>query len=97
LPVNNDNFTIGFWMKPAADIPSTAVLFGWGTYYSDLKCNGMRLELSNSSTPMLYTNWANNRYVPSPVNLKDGNWHHVAIVYTGRHFYFGSSAESVGK
>lgn len=88
LPVNNGPFTVAFWLKPAADVPDLAGLFGWGTYNVNYRCNMMRLNIPTSSNPLMHTNWANNREVPSPISLKDGNWHHVAVVYTGEKISF---------
>jgi autotransporter-associated beta strand protein len=88
LPTNNAPFTVAFWIKPAVDVPATAVVYGWGSYDAYGRCNGMRLNTPTSSTPLLYTNWSNNRNIPFSGNLADGNWHHVAIIYTGSQFRF---------
>ncbi|HPS09587.1 MAG TPA: autotransporter-associated beta strand repeat-containing protein [Kiritimatiellia bacterium] len=89
LPAGNSPFTVAFWLKPDSGVDSSAGLFKWGTDMAALAMNGMRLNTPSSSTPLLYTNWINNREIPSSVNLADGAWHHVAIVYTGtRHQFF---------
>ncbi len=49
LPVNNGPFTVAFWLKPAADVPDLAGLFGWGTYNVNYRCNLMRLNIPTSS------------------------------------------------
>jgi autotransporter-associated beta strand protein len=88
LPTGNAPFTVAFWLKPAADVTDAAGVFGWGAYYLNYRCNMLRLNNPTSSVPLLHTNWANNREVPSSTNLKDGNWHHVAVVYSGVKYSF---------
>jgi len=89
LPAGNSPFTVAFWLKPDPGVNSLAGLFKWGTDGLNFAMNGMRLNTPSSSTPLLYTNWGNNRFIPSSVNLANGAWHHIAIVYTGtRHQFF---------
>lgn len=89
LPSGNSPFTVAFWLKPDPGVNSLAGLFKWGTDGLNLAMNGMRLNTPSSSNPLLYTNWNNNRLIPSSVSLANGAWHHIAIVYTGtRHQFF---------
>ena len=48
----------------------------------------MRFNTPSSSTPLMHTNWGNNRTIPSAVSLADGNWHHLAVVYDGNYYMF---------
>jgi autotransporter-associated beta strand protein len=82
LPVSNMPFTVAFWFKPDADVNAAAGLYSWGVA-SDRHFNMLRLNLAVSGKPLMHTNWGNNRELPSAADLKDGAWHHVAIVYSG--------------
>ncbi len=88
LPTNNAPFTVAFWIKPDVSVTNTAILYGWGTFDSAGRGIGLRLNLASPATPFLHADWLTNPTVPYWGDLKDGAWHHVAVVYTGTQFHF---------
>ena len=91
LPTGNKAaLTLAFWMKPAADCNGNARMFFWGEAELD-RCFGLQ-QLRNSGSKFGVTfNTANGVDVNhrlmwaggTDINLADGAWHHVAIVYNG--------------
>jgi len=81
LPANNQSFTVAFWIKPDADCTANAGLFGWGDFGTQRAVNFMRMR---SSTEILYSNWGRDRGIILNHDLKDGAWHHFAVVYNGQ-------------
>ena len=73
-------FTVAFWLKPDAGCDSLAKILFWGTSAGD-KALAMRLN-ATSGKNLMVTTWNGNQEIPIPT-LRDGNWHHIAVSYTG--------------
>lgn len=87
---NKAQMTLAFWMKPASDCNGNARMFFWGDAELD-RCFGLQ-QLRNSGSKFGVTfntstgADANHRLMwagGTGINLADGAWHHVAVVYNG--------------
>jgi hypothetical protein len=79
IPIANSNYTIEAWIKPSA-LGSRGIV-GWGNYGTTNEVNAFRLDASGS---LINYWWANDLSAnPAPINLMDGNWHHVVASYDG--------------
>ena len=78
IPIGNSLYTIEAWIKPTA--AGAKGIIGWGPWGSGNQTNAFRL---NGSQLVNYW-WGNDLNAdPSPINLLDGNWHHVAATFDG--------------
>ncbi len=73
-------YTLAFWMKPAANCAAAAKIFFFGVSESG-KALAIRLN-DNTTQNLMVTAWGGNQ-TPTTGNLRDGNWHHVAVTYSG--------------
>ena len=78
-----NGFTIAMWLKPSADTEQRSKIFFWGSSENG-KCAALRTHDESSGTNLLFSVWGANYYIPVS-NLRNGAWHHVAIVFNGRH------------
>ncbi|TND10219.1 MAG: hypothetical protein FD123_467 [Bacteroidetes bacterium] len=78
IPIGNSPYTIELLIKPSA---LNGGFIGWGNYGGTNQINAFRF----GSPGTLYAYWWGNDLNPStsPVNLYDGNWHHVATTFDG--------------
>ncbi|MBQ7188352.1 MAG: laminin G domain-containing protein [Kiritimatiellae bacterium] len=77
-------YTFAAWIKPDADCHTKAKLIFWGSAVSG-KTGAMALRI-NASAPgrsLMFSPWAQNRYIVTPTPVNDGNWHHVAVTHNG--------------
>ena len=74
-------FTVAFWLKPDAGCDSVAKILFWGQNASD-RALAMRLN-TTSGKNLMVTTWNGNQELPI-TTLRDGNWHHIAVTYTGQ-------------
>ncbi len=76
----SSGYTVAFWIKPASNCDSKGKIFFLG---SNQDGKALALRLNNSETEnLLVTCWGNNQ-TPITGNLRDGQWHHVAVTYSG--------------
>ena len=76
----SSGYTVAFWMKPAANCAAAGKIFFLG-----LSENGkaLAIRLNDSTTQnLMVTAWGGNQ-TPTTGNLRDGNWHHIAVTYSG--------------
>lgn len=79
LPLGNNPRTLEAWVKTTNTAAST-VIFNYGTPTNNNRC-GMLVE---GGTGRLYFVGEFNDLQGTPTaTVADGNWHHVAVVYTG--------------
>ena len=82
--------TIAFWVRiPERRENISAVLVGWGTqqHGEDVEFNStctVHLDYSTQRRPTLNFSFGGFWYHFPDVVLDDGQWHHLAAVYTGR-------------
>ena len=77
-----NGFTIAMWLKPAADTDGRSKIFYWGSNVNG-KCAALRTH-DEAGTNLFFSVWGSNYNIPVS-NLRNGAWHHVAIVFTGKH------------
>ena len=76
----SSGYTVAFWIKPASNCDSAGKIFFFG---NNTDGKALALRLNNSETEnLLVTCWGNNQ-TPITGNLRDGQWHHVAVTYSG--------------
>ena len=76
----SSGYTVAFWIKPASNCDSKGKIFFLG---SNQDGKALALRLNDSETEnLLVTCWGNNQ-TPITGNLCDGQWHHVAVTYSG--------------
>jgi hypothetical protein len=75
LPVGNSAYTIEAWVKPTQ--MGNYGIIGWGNYQNNNQANALRLTTTGLNNYW----WSNDLVAPAPINLADGNWHHVAASY----------------
>ncbi len=73
-------FTVAFWLKPDANCNNAAKILFWGQNAGD-RALAMRLN-TTSGKNLMVTTWNGNQEIPI-TTLRDGNWHHIAVTYTG--------------
>ena len=73
-------FTLAFWLKPAENCNNAAKIFFFGRNESN-KALAIRLNTTAGKNLMI-TTWDGNQELPV-TNLRDGNWHHIAVTFTG--------------
>jgi hypothetical protein len=79
LPINNSQYTIEAKIKPT--ILSVEGIVGWGNYGTGGQANALRLDGSGN---IINYWWGPDLSVScAPINLLDGNWHHVAAAFDG--------------
>ena len=77
-----DGYTVAFWLKPAEDCNSAAKIFFLGVG-ADPGGRALAIRLNDSETQcLMVTTWGGNQ-TPTTGNLRNGEWHHVAVTYSG--------------
>lgn len=79
-PIGNSSYTLSAWIKPTAT--GDRGIVGWGNYGSSRQVNAFRLMGSSSFRHYWWGADIDRSY--APVNLLDGNWHHVLATYNGK-------------
>ncbi|MBQ6137253.1 MAG: laminin G domain-containing protein [Kiritimatiellae bacterium] len=75
-----EGFTVAFWLKPDANCNDVAKILFWGQNTAD---NALAMRLNTTSGKnLMVTTWYGNQEIPI-TTLRDGNWHHIAVTYTG--------------
>ncbi|MCW3078518.1 MAG: hypothetical protein JWO32_3127, partial [Bacteroidetes bacterium] len=79
IPIGNLPYTIEAKIKPT--VLGVRGIVGWGNYGTVNQVNALRLDPSGN----IVNYWwgADLTVSPSPINLVDGNWHHVAATFDG--------------
>ena len=73
-------YTVAFWMKPAANCAALGKIFFLGVSENG---KALAIRLNDSTTQnLMVTAWGGNQ-TPTTGNLRDGNWHHIAVTYSG--------------
>jgi hypothetical protein len=79
LPVGNSAYTIEAKIKPT--VLGVEGIVGWGDYGNIGKVNALRLDPSGNIVNYW---WGPDLAVSaSPINLLDGNWHHISATFDG--------------
>lgn len=79
IPVGNSPYTIEANIKPTT--LGVEGIAGWGTYGTTNQVNALRLDASGN---IINYWWGPDLIVSSsPVNMADGNWHHIAATFDG--------------
>lgn len=79
LPVGNSAYTIEAKIKPT--VLGVEGIVGWGNYGNTGESNALRLDPSGN---IINYWWGPDLVVSaSPINLLDGNWHHIAATFDG--------------
>ena len=73
----SDGMTVAFWLKPDASCNAQAKILFWGQNVAG-KAFAMRMNNAN----IMATTWRANQFI-TQTNLKDGNWHHLAVTCNG--------------
>ena len=95
LPCGVSNaYTFAMWFKPDSACDTKAKLAFWG---SNVNGRAMALRLDTTAgKKLLFAPWGDNQNVTTAADPRDGNWHHVAVVYAGgntfRVYYDGVEA-----
>ena len=76
----SSGYTVAFWMKPAANCNTKGKIFFMGVGENG-KALAIRFDDSTTKNLMV-TAWGGNQ-TPTTGNLRDGNWHHIAVTYSG--------------
>lgn len=82
VPTGNDSYTISAWIKPTAG--GRNAIAGWGNYGTGRQVNAFRLGDGASNLTNYWWGADLNSVSTAPVNLYDGNWHHVVATYNGK-------------
>lgn len=77
----SSGYTVAFWIKPASNCDSGGKIFFLGSN-QDGKALAIRLNDSTIKNLMV-TCWGGNQ-TPDTGNLRDGEWHHIAVTYSGK-------------
>lgn len=77
----SSGYTVAFWIKPASNCSTAGKIFFLGTN-ADGKALAIRLNDSTTQNLMV-TCWGSNQ-TPNTGNLRNGEWHHVAVTYSGK-------------
>ncbi|MES2566544.1 MAG: LamG-like jellyroll fold domain-containing protein [Bacteroidota bacterium] len=79
IPVGNSPYTIEAKIKPT--VLGVEGIAGWGSYGNTNQVNALRIDASGNIVNYW---WGSDLVVSSsPVNMADGNWHHVAATFDG--------------
>ncbi|WP_395047208.1 SBBP repeat-containing protein [Flavobacterium sp.] len=79
IPIGNSSYTIEAKIKTT--VFGSRGIAGWGNYGQTNQVNAFRLDASGQ---LVNYWWANDLIAnPSPINLADGNWHHIVATYDG--------------
>lgn len=81
VPVGSSPYTIALWLKDDGS-PNAGGFCGWGSN-SALACNNFRLSGSNGLNNYWYGSGNDFNLTGLGTNLKDGQWHHVAVTWDG--------------
>ena len=81
----NDGFTLSMWLKPAATCDSDAKIFFFGQGYGAASSVALRFY-KNDSNKLFYSQFGTNTQFQTS-GIRNGNWHHVAVVYNGAKGY----------
>lgn len=77
----SSGYTVAFWIKPALNCDSGGKIFFLG---SNQDGKALAIRLNDSTTQnLMVTCWGGNQ-TPDTGNLRDGEWHHIAVTYSGR-------------
>ena len=79
VPTGSSPYTIALWEKDNGS-GNNGGFVGWGTASSGSKANNLRFSGNNALLNYWY---GNDFYVSGLINLKDGNWHHIAVTADG--------------
>jgi hypothetical protein len=85
IPIGNSSYTIAAWIKPiAVGGLNREGIVGWGNFGTSRQVNAFRTGDGASHLTNYW--WAADlaNVSTSPVNLYDGNWHHVVATYNGK-------------
>ena len=83
----NDGFTLSMWLKPDATCDSEAKIFFFGQGAGTATTVALRFY-KDDANKLFYSYFGGNTQFPTP-NIRDGNWHHVAVVFNGtKNYYF---------
>ena len=74
-------YTLAFWMKPDANCDVKGKIFFLGVNENG-KALAIRLDNTSTTKNLMVTCWGGNQ-TPTTGNLRDGNWHHIAVTYSG--------------
>jgi len=79
VPTGNTPYTIALWMRDDGS-PNTGGFCGWGNNANN-QCNNLRLNGAYG----LNNYWYGNDFILGGLstNLKDGEWHHIAVTWDG--------------
>lgn len=76
-----EGYTVAFWIKPASNCSTAGKIFFLGT---NLDGKALAIRLNDSTTQnLMVTCWGSNQ-TPDTGNLCNGEWHHVAVTYSGK-------------
>ena len=77
-------FTVAFWLKPDVSADTKSKILFWGTMGNGT-CSALRMHNANGADLFfnITSSGSDPCYIPV-TNLRDGAWHHLAIVYYGR-------------
>ena len=79
VPTGSTPYTLALWMRDDGS-PNTGGFCGWGNSAAN-QCNNFRLSGANGLNNYWYANDFN--LTGLSTNLKDGQWHHVAVTWDG--------------
>ncbi len=84
-PTGNSSYTISAWIKPIAVGGSNREgIVGWGNFGTTRQVNAFRTGDGASHLTNYWWGADLANVATSPVNLYDGNWHHVVATYNGK-------------
>lgn len=81
VPVGGTPYTIALWIKDGGS-PNDGGFCGWGNNAAN-ECNNFRLSGSNGLNNYWYGAGNDFNLTGLATNLKDGQWHHVAVTWDG--------------
>ncbi len=77
----SSGYTVAFWIKPASNCSTAGKIFFLGT---NVDGKALAIRLNDSTTQnLMVTCWGSNQ-TPDTGNLRNGEWHHVAVTYSGK-------------
>lgn len=79
LPLGNSPRTLEAWIKTTY-VGGSTVIFNYGTIASNQRCG---LIVEGGSGRLYFVGEFNDLQGTATSTVADGNWHHVAVVYTG--------------
>lgn len=84
IPLGNSPYTISAWIKPiAVGGLNREGIVGWGNFGATRQVNAFRTGDGASHLTNYWWSADLKKVSTSPVNLYDGNWHHVVARYDG--------------